>query len=947
MATVSGTVYGKVGGCTNCPLLPLAGDTVNAVAATCPITASDAGACTPVASATTDSGGLYSLSVTSGNAYYVYSTPISGYGGDTVDAAVPSSGLSGVNLYSYPQLPYSNQTFVLPGYAPLSSYLYNTNGNTQVPVLSFSADGVYYVNASSDLVFYSLANGTVQRIASWTQLYSPKAYAGEEENAFFLTLDGSYAYEMGCASACAAGSSLVVHAVNITTGTTFVWTLAGVTYGATASNVQVSMVGFRGNDSLITILTSATSDPIFAYNLWNSTQWEVGNLSYFEANNCYWVPALDSFIDIQADGATADGIQQFELETTNHGWVHLAKVFADTSYPGGGIQSNWVNGLTLNLTLGQISFNYGNTAGATIVSAVYAFNAAGHLSHRVRAVETRLLQGLSYADEHRLEVSTGAPTPEGFYSPYFYNQSWVVNPFTPSTTYYDTNVSVGTRISCTTIPECGLPSIGLSSAPGPSPAHFFLNGSYGIGGYSVDCSGSCPLLGTTPGSSLGTVYWLWNSHRSEFPYPSTSGRVQSTPDPLAVTNYTSGPNLTIQWAPPAEFPVVNYTLFWGTSPGSWTQVLNLSSVTTSETITGLSVGATVYFGVEVWNLHFHSSLATGSAVISGALPAPTGLRVNAFTSSSVSLAWTNPAGTIVNDTVYYGPVCGGYAAALSTGGASTMETVSGLTEGTTYCFAVAAWTASGSSPLSTPVTATPGTLPPAPTGISAGNITTRSLTLTWTNSVGPLTNDTVFESPAAVNVPCSSTGGYQSSYNITPVSHVSVVGLVSGASYCFAIAAWNITGRSPLDALPVSVRTAHVPPAPTDLVVTGVSQSTVSLQWTNPAGAVTNDTVYWGTTCGLLTRSRTTAGPATTWTLAGLSPGTEYCFAVSAWNATGMSALTGSPTTTGRTLTAPPNFPGWSQVEGVAFLAGIGAALAAAVIWIRLRRKGRSPPPAP
>jgi len=1036
--TINGSVYGKLGGCAGCGTIPLAGDAVEAVGTSCPIIETDAGACTPVATAITNSSGGYTLSVAPGTSYYVYSTPVSGYGGDTVEVPVTDLGLTGQNLYAYDQLQYSNQTFVLPGYTSLASYLRTPDGDIQVPVLSYSADGMYYVNASNDLVFYSLATETVKLIAPWTQLYAPSAYAGEQQNAFFLTLDGSYAYELGCSSACVAGSSVVVHAVNVTTGRTFVWTLAGVSYGETASNVQVNMVGLDGNDSIMSILTSAASNSVYAYNIWNSTQWVLGDLNYFEANNCYWVPALDSYIDLQAAGSAADGIQQFQLQKTGGGWTHLSDVFRGTSYPGGGVTANWANGLTLNLTLGEVSFSYGDSVRGTIVSAVYAYGPSGVLTHRVSAVETAHLQGLSYADEHRLEITTGAPTPEGYFSPYFYNQSWVINPFTLSTTYYDTNVTEGTLFSCASSPECGLPSIGESSTPGPAASHFFVNGSYAISGYSVDCDRTCPLLGTTSGTALGTVYWLWDSQLPEFPFPSTANLSQTTPEPLTLSSSTAGSTVSVRWAPPAQYPIVNYTLFWGISPGVWTQILNLSSTASSETISGLSGGETVYYGAEVWNLHFHSPLVTGSVTVGTAPAGPTGLSVSSVTSTSVSLAWTNPTGTMVNDTVYYGTACGDYPLAFSTGGAATAATITGLAEGTPYCFAVAAWSITGMSALSSTVTATPsgvpssptslhsvastltsvslawtqspgtvvnntlysgnscGTwnvsvtstggavdsytvsglarsssycfavsawnaagqsmlssavvvstagLPPAPTGIAAGDITTTTVPLTWTNPPGAVTNDTVFQAAASVHRACSPTGGYTSAYSVAIANQFTVTGLVSGNFYCFAVAAWNASGISALDSLPTSVETLHVPPAPTALTVTSSTASTVSLSWTNPPGTVTNNSVFWGPTCGTYPDARSTMSPATTYTVTGLRPGTKYCFAVSAWNVSGMSPLNTTLSATTSISSSGPTLLGLPEDEGLLIIGGLGALLLAVAIWGVVLRKRRNPPP--
>ena len=79
--------------------------------------------------------------------------------------------------------------------------------------------------------------------------------------------------------------------------------------------------------------------------------------------------------------------------------------------------------------------------------------------------------------------------------------------------------------------------------------------------------------------------------------------------------------------------------------------------------------------------------------------APTGLTVTATTSSSVSLSWTAPSGTVTGYYVYQN----GSEVATVTG---TTDTVTGLAASTGYTFTVAAYNSGGTSPQSGQVTAT-------------------------------------------------------------------------------------------------------------------------------------------------------------------------------------------------------------------------------------------------
>jgi hypothetical protein len=93
--------------------------------------------------------------------------------------------------------------------------------------------------------------------------------------------------------------------------------------------------------------------------------------------------------------------------------------------------------------------------------------------------------------------------------------------------------------------------------------------------------------------------------------------------------------------------------------------------------------------------------------------APTGLTATSNQNKTVSLSWTAPNGTITNYVVYYGNIN------LSTNSNATGTTVSGLTNGQPYSFMVAAQTASGIGPMSAQASATPSTVPDAPTNLKS------------------------------------------------------------------------------------------------------------------------------------------------------------------------------------------------------------------------------------
>ncbi len=276
---------------------------------------------------------------------------------------------------------------------------------------------------------------------------------------------------------------------------------------------------------------------------------------------------------------------------------------------------------------------------------------------------------------------------------------------------------------------------------------------------------------------------------------------------------------------------------------------------------------------------------------------PTQLKVGAVTTTTIPLSWVNPFGTVLNDTVHQGTVCGQYSTNYSLGSAGTSYTAVGLSSATSYCFAVSSWNSMGQSHLSLPAIGT--TLPDAPTSLVVTAVTDSTVSLSWTNPSGTVVNDTVFWSSGSCGnySRAASTNGASTSATLT--------GLAQGTRYCLAVEAWSEGGNSTLSN-DVSPRTAQVPSAPVDLTIVRTTTSAATLAWTNPGGGgLLNDSVYQGASCGNYPIIRSVGIAGTSYTETGLAPATSYCFAVSAWNSTGQSPL--SSTVMATTLPAPPS----------------------------------------
>ncbi|MFE5321174.1 InlB B-repeat-containing protein [Paenibacillus sp. NPDC056579] len=266
----------------------------------------------------------------------------------------------------------------------------------------------------------------------------------------------------------------------------------------------------------------------------------------------------------------------------------------------------------------------------------------------------------------------------------------------------------------------------------------------------------------------------------------------NSPGVPAIQSIVSGDsNAVITWTNTAN--ATGYQVFQSTQADSYDNpVTTVSSSVYQYRATGLTNGTKYYFVVKAMNPDGVSPASNEvSAVPQVPSPGVPLLQTAIAGNAQVSLSWSRVAGS-TGYKVYQSVTSSTYGTEVATvSGSVYTYNVAGLTNGTTYYFVVKATNPGGDSAASNEVSATPMTVPAAPTEVTAaaGN---GQATITFkapaVNGGSAITRYEVTASPGGIQV--TGTG-----------SPIIVAGLSNGISYTFTVKAFNgVGGSTPSDA---------------------------------------------------------------------------------------------------------------------------------------------------
>ncbi len=413
----------------------------------------------------------------------------------------------------------------------------------------------------------------------------------------------------------------------------------------------------------------------------------------------------------------------------------------------------------------------------------------------------------------------------------------------------------------------------------------------------------------------------------------------ATPGQVTNVNATAGNgSASVSWSAPSGGPATSYTItpYIGTEAQKSTTITGTPPAT-GTTITGLSNGTSYTFTVQASNPNGAGPASSPSAAVTPITTpsAPTGVSATRG-NGCATVTWNAPAtggSPITSYTIT--PYIGSEAQTPTmVTGAPPSVNITGLSNGTSYTFTVAATNAAGAGPASEhsgPVT--PATTPSAPSSVTAaaGNA---SANVTWTapsnNGGSPITGYTITpyigteaQTPTTVN-------------GSPPATGTTITSLTVGTTYTFTVTATNAVGNGPASEQSNAITSTAAPSAPSG-VTAAAGNASANVTWSAPSSnggsPITSYTItpYIGATAQTAT-TITGTPPATGTTITGLTNGTTYTFTVTATNTNG-----NGPASEHSAAATPSTTP--STPTGVAAAAGNASAT---VTWTAPSSNGGS-----
>jgi hypothetical protein len=416
----------------------------------------------------------------------------------------------------------------------------------------------------------------------------------------------------------------------------------------------------------------------------------------------------------------------------------------------------------------------------------------------------------------------------------------------------------------------------------------------------ANTSFSIPVLITPPANlSPNTSYTVYVVASNALGPSPKSATITFTTPPAPPTMTISGTSLVI----PSSTGALSYRLI---SSPPIVPTPTIGPGTTSFTSLGLTPGVLYTLSVATTGANGIESL--GGTTIEVCIPANPGTStVGSITSTSVTLNLTPPSiGPATGYNIYQNGVLVPPSRVTFNG---TTATVTGLAPGSTHTFTSSAYFNNPTNESTQSPTITVYTPPLVPGTLSRGAVTGTTAVVNWSPpSSGGVTGYNVYQD--GVLIP-------PSRITITGTS-ATITGLTTGSTSNITVKAYynTSTNESPATAS-VAITTVTTPP--TNLVVSAITTTTLTLDWTAPAGpSVTGYRVYQNS---VLLASPNISIVGTRAFISGLTTGTQYTYYATAFIGSPSNESANSTSVT--IYTALNNSPGALSVSVVGTTASL------------------------
>ncbi|KKQ27976.1 MAG: Outer membrane adhesin like protein [Candidatus Magasanikbacteria bacterium GW2011_GWC2_37_14] len=339
----------------------------------------------------------------------------------------------------------------------------------------------------------------------------------------------------------------------------------------------------------------------------------------------------------------------------------------------------------------------------------------------------------------------------------------------------------------------------------------------------------------------------------------SSGSAPIAPSGLGTVVATS--SITISWADNSS-DEDGFVIQQSLNGVEYSTIATVSANITSTVISSLYPNTRYWEKVASYNTSGTSTYTASNDDYTNPV-APGTPTISNVSTSTLTATWSDNSNG--SGTVYYVNYTGGFVTT-----SATTTNITGLTPNTEYTFAVRTQYLSSStlytsySASSTPTTTlSAGSVPNAPTDIVVTNITTSTMDILWTDNSS---DEDGFTLDYSIDGVSSWISGTTTEYTVV------VDSLLLNTQYWFRVAAYNSFGTSTFVTSTGDYTNPVTPGTPT---ISNVSTSSVTATWSdssNYAGTV----YYVNYAGGFVTTS------ATTTNIIGLTPNTEYTFAVRA-----------------------------------------------------------------